>query len=118
MKRETEGNVFDVYNYTFINDLEGLMLMGDSARERIVESIREQIKIRPGDEKRWESDELPLVRKLCASLVVKFKDTGDLSISPGDTSLEHVFLSLSRGSSWFSSVDIVEAVGRGIGPKT
>jgi hypothetical protein len=98
--------------------MDGFLLMGNDARERIVESIRQQVKIRPGDEKRWEVDELPLVRRMCAALIVKFKEDGTVNISSGDPTLEHVFLSCTRGTSWFSSVDMVKAVAEGVVPKT
>jgi hypothetical protein len=111
-------SVFGYTTYSFIHDFEGLMMVSPEGRERIVEAIRQQVKVRSGDEKRWETDELPMIRKLCATLTVKWKDDGTLSLSPGDPSMESTLLSCSRGTSWYSAVDMIAAVAQALVLKT
>ena len=111
-------SVFGYTTYTFIQDFEGMMMVSPEGREHIVEAIRQQIKVRPGDEKRWETDELPLIRKLCATLTIKWKEDGTLTLSPGDPSMDAVLLSCSRGTSWYSSVDMIAAVAQALVLKT
>jgi hypothetical protein len=111
----SETNPYKDFNYHFAQDFDGLMLLGNNERELILESIRRQIKINPGDEKRWEELELPLVRRLCANLKVQFRPDGKTTLSVSDATLDSVLLNYARGSSWFSSVDLLGVVGQAIG---
>lgn len=110
--------LYGSFTYLFSAELDGLTLMSSSARAKIVESIRQQVKITPGEEKRWEETELPVVQKLCSTLNIKFKEDGTVSLSAGDPSMEPVLLAYSRGSSWFSSVNMIEAVTQGLVSQT
>jgi hypothetical protein len=111
----SETSPYKDFNYHFAQDFDGLMLLGNAERQTIVESIRQQIKINPGDEKRWEDLELPLVKRLCANIRVQFRPDGKTILSVSDPTLESVLLNYSRGSSWFSSVDLVGAVAQSFG---
>lgn len=111
------SDLFEDLNSSVVSDME-TRIMESISPYRVVEYIRQHTRIAPGNEKRWVTEMLPQVQQMCSCLVVRIGKGASFDISVGKPSLTPVLLSCSRGTSWFSSVDMQEAVAQGIVSKT
>lgn len=85
--------------------------------DRVVEGIRSNVKIQPGAERRFDLDEMPRIVKMCATLRVRLTEDGDINLFCGP-GFEGVLVSCVRGTSWYSSVNMVEVVAHALLLKT
>jgi hypothetical protein len=101
-------------NLLLQKDLEGLMLLGQHHRDRMVAVIQNKVPIRPEDRPRWEAEELPKVTRLANSLKVTLTPEGNLHLSATTSDAEATMLSYQRGTSWFGAVDMIGVVNEAL----
>jgi hypothetical protein len=102
--------------YHWVNDFEGLLHLNAQQRDAIYRSVLAQVKVRPGDEARYEKDEAPRILVLCHALLVKLDPaTGNVNLTVKDPQLDGVMVATARGTSWYSAVNLVGAVAAALG---
>ena len=101
-------------NSLVINNVNTVMVPTVEERHKIVESVRQQLRIQHGMEKRWEQEELPKLQKLCAQIRIHWMPDGTAHVAAADPNLQATMVAYGRGTSWFSSVDLIGAVSHAL----